>query len=139
MEPSGVKIRRYIFLALWCLAIIVPTAVFSRISPVFRRMFNSIFSPPWVHVLMHLALFAVLVLILVRALSLPIAWRTILIVSGGILGIGLLQEGFQALEQGYLLPAGALIDLAVDFCGGLIGLAIIYGLAAAKSRAYWAS
>ncbi len=131
--------KRYIILAAWCLAIIVPTALFGRYSPAIRRAFNSIFSPPWVHVLMHLALFAVLVVILFRALSLPLTWRTMLIVSGVIIGVGLLQEVFQAIEQGYFLPLGALADLAVDLSGGVIGMVIIYGLTAAKSRAYWAS
>ncbi len=131
--------RRFILLAVWCLGIIIPTAVFARYSPAIRRTFNSIFSPPWVHVLMHLALFAVLVVILVRVFALPLRWRSILFATGVIIGVGLLQEGFQAVEQGYLLPYGALADLGVDYVGGLVGMLIIYGLTPAKSRAYWAS
>ena len=88
---------------------------------------------------MHLALFAVLVVTLVFTLSLPLTRRTILIATGVIIGVGLLQELFQAIEQGYFLPLGALADLGVDLGGGLMGLLIIYGLVAVKSTAYWAS
>ncbi len=131
--------KRFILLCVWSLAIIIPTALIGRFSPLFRRLFDSIFAPTWMHVLMHTALFAILVVILARTLSLAISFRTVLITTGIIVGVGLLQEGFQALEQGYFLPGGALADLGVDLGGGLVGMVIAYGLAAIKSKAYWAS
>jgi hypothetical protein len=133
------KVNKYLLLAFWSLAIIIPTAGVGRFFPAFRRLFDFIFAPHWVHVLMHVLLFAALVVIFDRVLSLPVAWQMIAVSLGVVLGIGLLQEGFQALESGYFSPPGALVDLGVDLCGGIIGLVIVYGLAARKSSAYWAS
>jgi hypothetical protein len=133
------KIRRYIILAIWCLGIIIPTAALVGFSSSLRSAFNTIFAPNWMHVFMHIILFAVLALILAPTLALPHSWRAIFIISGVIFGIGLLQEEFQAIQQGFFSPENAIADLGVDLCGGTIGMVIVYGLAAIKSRAYWAS
>ena len=128
--------KRKLLLLIWILAVIIPTSLLRRVSFSFRQAFDTIFAPTWLHVLLHGILFAGLVLLLAYAFSLRLSWYTALILFCIVLGVGLLQEGFQALEQGFFIFSGALADIGVDFAGGMIGAALIYGLEMAKSKAY---
>ena len=128
--------KRKLLLLAWVLAVIIPTSLLRRVSPSLRNTFDTIFAPTWLHVLLHCALFAGLVVLFAYTFSLRVSWQTTLILFGVVVGVGLLQEGFQALEQGYFIFSGASADIGVDLAGGLIGLALLYGLEVAKSRAY---
>jgi hypothetical protein len=128
--------KRKLLLLAWILAVIIPTSLLRRVSPGFRNAFDTLFAPTWLHVLLHCVLFAGLVVLLAYSFYIRVSWQTALILFGVVLGVGLLQEGFQALEQGYFIFRGASADVGVDLVGGLIGLALLYGLEVAKSRAY---
>lgn len=110
------------WLIIWILAIIFPLAAIGHFSPAFQHIFDRIFSPNWVHIVMHVVLFAGLSGLLMLAFRLSLSARTIAITLGVVIAIGLLQEGFQAFSQGFFSLAGATSDLAVDLAGGALGL-----------------
>jgi hypothetical protein len=114
-------------LLFWTLGILFPLAWLGKSSPAYRRAFDTVFGPEWMHVLMHLALFAGLGVLLVSALKATHPWRAVLTTTGFILVVAVLQEGFQALSQGVSLGQVELLrraafDLGVDLAGGLAGL-----------------
>jgi VanZ family protein len=117
--------RRYGWLIFWILAIIFPTAVLGRFSPQFQKYFNKIFAPNWMHILMHAALFAGLVVLLMLTFRRSFLTRTLVVSLSVVFGVGLLQEGFQAFCQGYFSLGGSISDLAVDLAGGLLGLMLM--------------
>ena len=119
------RMRRRGWLIFWILAIIFPTAVVGRFSLSFRKAFDAIFAPTWMHVLMHALLFAGLGMILMLTFRLPLSPRTGAVILGVVLGVGLLQEGFQAFSQGFFSLSGTIFDLGVDLAGGLAGLMLM--------------
>jgi VanZ family protein len=113
------------WLIFWIVAIIFPTAALGRFSPSFRQAFNTIFAPGWMHILMHAILYAGLCTLLMLTFRLPLSVRTMAITLGIVFGVGVLQEGFQAFNQGTFTLGGSIVDLAVDLAGGLVGLMIM--------------
>lgn len=118
--------RRYGCLVFWLIGILFPLAGLGRFSAGYRRAFDTLFGPAWMHVVMHLLLFAGLAALLVWVLRPAPSQRSITRLVGVILLAGLLQEGFQALNQGSLYWPGVLFDLGVDLTGGALGLAAGY-------------
>lgn len=116
--------RSRLWLLLWLVGILFPMAWLGRLSSAYRRMFDRVFGPAWVHVLMHAILFGGLVVLLTFVFRLPVSRRTALVALGAVLAVGTLQEGFQVLSQGFLSLEGAAVDLGVDLSGGILGLAI---------------
>ena len=92
-----------------------------RYSAHYRQMFDALFGPPWMHVVMHTLLFAGLAALLIWVVRLEMSWRSAGLVLTTVLLIGLLQEGLQALSQGSLYWPGVLFDLGVDLTGGALG------------------
>jgi VanZ family protein len=123
------------WLIFWILAIVFPTAALGRYSPTFRQAFDTIFAPNWMHVLMHAVLYAGLCALLILPFRLPFSARSMAVILGVVFGVGMLQEGFQAFNQGTFSLEASLTDLMVDLTGGLLAL-LFYGLVAMKSRAY---
>jgi VanZ family protein len=113
------------WLIFWIVAIIFPTAALGRFSPSFRQAFNTIFAPGWMHILMHAILYAGLCTLLMLTFRLPLSVRTMAITLCIVFGVGVLQEGFQAFNQGTFTLGGSIVDLAVDLAGGLVGLMIM--------------
>jgi hypothetical protein len=113
-----------------------------RFSSAYRRAFDAIFGPLWMHILMHAGLFAVLALLLTHRLSnlrIFAGWKLPMLVTSAVLGLGLLQEGLQSLSGGVFLPSAAAFDLGVDFAGGLVGLGIAQGIVLFRRAKGWAS
>jgi VanZ family protein len=96
----------------------------ARVWPAFGNIFNPIFSPNWVHIVMHSLLYAVLVFLAAQFIS-PISLRALLVLVGIGLLVGCLQEGLQILSirtwPGW--PA-EILDLSVDLIGTMLGIAI---------------
>jgi uncharacterized membrane protein YesL len=121
-------------LLFWTLGILFPMSWLGRFSSTYRRLFDAIFGPGWMHVLMHLALFAGLGALLVIASKAGLTRRAALAAVGLILVVAVLQEGFQALSQGTLsqgvsfeqaeILKRAAFDVVVDLAGGLVGLSL---------------
>jgi hypothetical protein len=113
------------WLIFWIVAIIFPTAALGRISSPFRQAFNTIFAPGWMHILMHALLYVGLSVLVMLTFRLPLSVRTMAITLGVVFGVVLLQEGFQAWNQGIFSLGGSIEDLAVDLAGGVLALMIM--------------
>ena len=112
--------KRNLLLILWILGILMPMAWLLRPSPMAYRLFNTLFSPVWMHIVMHTLLFAVLGALLVQRLSGTLA-RRIGFTLALVLGAAILQEGFQLLSRQSVLHPDNLFDIGVDMLGGLLG------------------
>ncbi len=112
--------KRNLFLILWILGILMPMAWLVRPSPMAYRLFNTLFSPAWMHIVMHTLLFAVLGALLIQRLSGTFA-RRIGFTLALVLGAAILQEGFQLLSRQSVLHPDNLFDIGVDMLGGLLG------------------
>lgn len=113
--------KRYLFLVFWTIGILMPVAWLVRPSPVAYRIFNTLFSPAWMHILMHSLLFAVLGALLMQSLSGTLARRVGLTLAL-VLVAAILQEGFQLLSRQSVLHLDNLFDITVDMLGGLLGV-----------------
>ncbi len=112
--------KRNLFLILWIIGILMPMAWLVRPSPMAYRLFNTLFSPAWMHIVMHTMLFAVLGALLIQRLSGTLA-RRIGFTLALVLGAAILQEGFQLLSRQSVLHPDNLFDIGVDMLGGLLG------------------
>ena len=122
--------RARLILYIWLLGMLFPVAWPRNFSAAYRSIFDSIFGPERMHIAAHLFLFACLSFLLCQVLrptSFLAAGRIILL----ILGIGILQETFQAISQHIpvftqkVFPL-IVFDLGIDLSGGAIGLLIYY-------------
>jgi hypothetical protein len=122
--------RTRLVLILWLIGLIFPMAWLGRFSTSYRSIFNTIFGPEWVHVVMHLALFTVLGIFLGASIRLNLDRGGIMLILAIVFGVGVLQESFQLFSQGIdpfysVAQARAGFDLGVDLAGGLLGLGIL--------------
>ncbi len=117
-----------LWLLVWLLGLLFPLAWLGRFSAAYQRLFDRIFAPAWVHVVMHAALYAGLVLLLWASFKPPPGRKTVLLALGLVVVVGVFQEGLQAFSQGYVWIPGVLFDLGVDLVGGAAGLGASYAL-----------
>jgi hypothetical protein len=113
--------KRRLVLFIWLGGILFPMAWLGSFWPAYRRVFNAIFSPEWVHVVMHTLLFAGLAVLLLQVLFPRFGFKSLILVLLIGLAVAMFQEGFQALslESGSL--QAAMFDLGVDLSGSLAG------------------
>lgn len=121
---------RCLFLLFWLAGILFPAIWLGQFSASYREMFNWIFGPEWMHIFMHLLLYAILAGVLLSALHL-FNHLGVVKLFVLILVVGMLQESFQAFSQGLSLwhPAvlrAAFFDVCIDLSGALLGLALFY-------------
>ena len=127
--------KRHLFLAFWTLGILFPMGWFVRASPVGYRLFNTLFSPAWTHIVMHSVLFAVLGALLMQSLYGRLASKSgVGVVLALVLGVGLLQEGIQLFSEQRLLNYGNFFDIGVDMLGGGVGLLLALGFRKMAAR-----
>ena len=119
--------KRNLFLIFWTNGILMPVAWLVRPSPVAYRIFNTLFSPVWMHILMHTLLFAVLGALLMQRLSGTLA-RRVGLTRALVLAAAILQEGFQLLSRQSVLHPDNLFDITVDMLGGLLGVGAALGV-----------
>ena len=117
-------LRSRLVLLLWLLGILFPMAWLGRFSPAYRRTFEAIFAPEWMHWFTHALLFGGLAALFVLVLRLNPDRKTTWMVIALTLSAGVLQESFQAFSQGSFSLSGSVFDLGVDLVGGLLGLLI---------------
>lgn len=105
-------------LLLWLAGILFPMAWASRSDSLWNEWFNRVFAPAWVHIILHAAMYAVLVLgmrwILAERLRKVWIWGIVLVVAFA-------QEGLQLWGAGRLPGWGEGFDLLVDVSGAAIG------------------
>jgi VanZ family protein len=82
-------------------------------------VFDAVFSPDWVHVVMHFVLFAGLTVLLFPALFPRFGFKSLAMVLLIGLAVGIFQEGFQALSLQSGSLSAAIFDLGVDLAGSL--------------------
>ena len=116
--------RTRLWTLIWILGILFPMAFLGRLWPAFGKVFNAIFAPDWMHVLMHTLLYAVLGFLLVQWMR-PGSFTAILGFFGLVLAVGCLHEGFQLLTS-RTWPGWnpEFFDLAVDLVGATLGLGL---------------
>jgi len=118
--------RTRIGLFLWLLGILFPLGWLRSYSGAYRRAFDALFGAEWLHILMHLALYAGLVILVLRVARRPADRKTFILVLVLTLGVGAIQEGLQIFSRGEwwlaVLPA-SLFDLGIDLLGTTLGFA----------------
>ena len=119
---SLVRRARIFFLLLWLLGILFPMAWLGNFSVQYRQAFNAIFSPEWMHYLMHAVLYAGLAIMLVMVFRFEIHPCPVLTVLGLVLLVGIIQEGLQLWSGVQALRWNSLLDLGVDLSGAGFGL-----------------
>jgi hypothetical protein len=120
--------KSIVFLLFWLLGILFPMAWLGNFSKSYRQIFNTIFAPEWMHWLMHAALYAGLAILLVLVFTLPLNRRTVVLVLGIVLVVGLIQEGMQLFSAVQIVSWNSFLDLGVDLVGAAIGLGVIWGI-----------
>ena len=129
--------RARLALLAWLLGLLFPLAWLGRFSNTYRRVFDAVFGPEWVHVVMHAALYAGLAILLASTLKLPNDRRAVLLICGLTLCVGLAQEGLQAFSQGLrpdmVVLGRSAFDLGVDVLGALLGLSALSALRARQT------
>lgn len=107
---------------IWILGILFPMAFLGRVWPAFGRLFDLVFAPNWMHVLMHGLLYAVLGFLLAGWIK-PVSIRAGIKLIGLVMLVGILHESLQLLTAG-IWPGWApeVFDLAVDLGGAVCGL-----------------
>ena len=115
-----------VFLVVWVIGILFPMAWASGSWPVMSLWFERIFSPPWMHVVMHAGLYAVLAVMgvmLAHQFGRPLYFSLL-----GVVLIGTLQEVIQTALAGRAIGGGELFDLGVDLSGGLLGFLAVFAV-----------
>jgi hypothetical protein len=124
----GMRIKRFLILLLWLLGILFPMAWLGNFWHGYRRVFNTIFAPEWMHWLMHAALYAGLAILLAMVFNLSLDRRTVPLVWGCVLLVGMIQEGMQLFSGVQVVSWNSLFDLGVDLVGAGIGLGMVWGI-----------
>jgi FtsH-binding integral membrane protein len=121
--------RSRLWVILWMLGILFPMAFLGRIWPAYGRLFDAIFEPAWMHVVMHALLYAVLGLLLAPWIR-PDSPRRLAVLLGFTLLVGCLQEAAQLVSAGVWPGWGPeAFDLCVDLSGVCLGLLLARSLA----------
>ena len=122
------RVKKGFILILWLLGILFPMAWLGNFWADYRRIFDTIFAPEWMHRLMHAFLYAGLAIFLVSIFDLPLDLKTVLFILGIVLLVGLIQEGLQFFSAVQILTWNSLFVLGMDMIGAGIGLGIIWGI-----------
>jgi hypothetical protein len=115
-------------LLIWLLGILFPMAWLGNFSKGYRHIFNAVFAPEWMHWLMHAVLYAGLALLLVFVFNLSLDRRTMLLVLGIVLLVGMIQEGVQFFSRVQVVSWNSVFDLGVDILGAGVGLGLLWGI-----------
>ena len=116
--------KRCLLILLWVLGILFPMAFLGRSWPAFGRVFDLLFAPDWVHVVMHAFLYLVLGILLAtwrRPAGVPAFLLQVVLV----LLVGVFHEALQCLTAGRWPGWGPeLFDLGIDLSGGVLGIGL---------------
>ncbi|MBN2500060.1 MAG: VanZ family protein [Anaerolineales bacterium] len=116
--------KRIGILMLWVIGMVFPINWLRRVSPTFRQHYDPLVPLEWVHIIMHTLLFVVLTLLLIYVFQLPLNRRTVLIVLGTLLAVGIFQEILQLQTKNRPFMWYEVYDLAVDLAAGVLGLGL---------------
>lgn len=116
--------RWRILLLIWITGILLPIAWLSQQWAPAARLFNQWTEPEWVHIVMHLFLYAVMTWILCSLSPLKPGWQKGFLILVLIFGIALLQESFQVLMLGMRIGTFELLDFGIDIAGVALGYSL---------------
>ncbi|MEW6093294.1 MAG: hypothetical protein AB1531_04930 [Chloroflexota bacterium] len=109
---------------LWLIGILFPMAFLGSLWPALGKVFNAVFAPGWMHLLMHAVLYAVLGFLLAIGIK-PISAKHFLSLAGVIFLVGCLHKTLQLLAAGiWPGPLPELYDLLVDVSGAALGMGL---------------
>lgn len=121
--------RKRWLLAIWVVGILFPIAWIGRFSSRFQGYFEVLFSREWVHIIMHIVLFAGLAILILFVSDLPLTWKGLGWILLITLAVGVMQEIFQQIS-GHIPDWrwNSLLDLGVDLSGAILGFgaAVVY-------------
>ena len=118
--------RSRLQLLFWGLVLLIALDGLGRFSPAYRRVYDTTLASDWMYVLVHILLYAGLVLLFLGAFRFPSYRKALPAVFRMVLIVGVMQEVTQSLSRGYIPLRGILFDLGVDLVGGLLGLVVGY-------------
>lgn len=124
--------RLWITFSLWIMAILFPLAWIGQVFPQYKQFIDWLMAPEWLHVVMHLLIYAGMVILLQAVQTrwgCPFSNKALL---ASVLVVGAFQEFFQfASGPAWFQPAVALqrgmYDLGIDLLGASAGIVIIGG------------
>jgi len=113
-----------VLLLFWVVGILFPFAWLSRYSASYQAVFDYIFGSTAAHVLMHTFLFGVLAYLLGVYFvgERPTRRKQLSLLLAAVVGVAVLQEGFQLLVQARFPGWPELFDLGVDIGGAILGM-----------------
>jgi hypothetical protein len=123
------RMQKRVFLIFWLIGIIFPMAWLGRLSSRYHSLFDALFSPEWIHRLMHAVIFSGLIVLLMLAFDLEPSRKTMGLILLVALIVGILQESLQLYSGVQVLRWNTLLDLSVDSAGALVGYSLIWGIA----------
>jgi hypothetical protein len=114
--------RKRLLLLIWLAGILFPIAWIGRFSSWFQGYFEVLFAREWVHIVMHILLFAGLAILILFASELPLTWKGLGWILLITLAVGVVQEYLQQIS-GHIpdLRWNSLLDLGVDLGGAILG------------------
>jgi hypothetical protein len=117
--------RKRIFLLLWITGILFPIAWIRRFSNRFQGYYEVLFSREWVHIIMHIVLFAGLALLILTVSDLSLTRKGLGLILLITLAVGITQEIFQQIS-GHIPDWrwNSLLDLGVDLSGATLGFGV---------------
>ena len=116
--------RNRLWIIFWILGILFPIAFLSHFWPPFGRLFDTVFSPDWIHIAMHAFLYAVLALLLAQWIR-PASPKAVASIMALAVAVGCLQEWLQGLSPGHGFTwSASAFDLLVDAGGAALGLVL---------------
>lgn len=122
--------RKILLLVLWTIGILFPFGWLTGYSDTYRLVFDTVFAPQWVHIVMHTFLYLVLTYLLARlmlgARVSSLGPRHAVLLLALVLVVALLQEGFQLLYLGRWPGADEFMDIGVDLTGGVVGILLLW-------------
>jgi len=121
--------RSKIILVLWIAGILFPLVGLRRFSTPFHLVFDAAFKLEWVHIAMHILLYAGLGFLLITLLNKHLNRGTFMKLAGVALIIGISQEGLQWLVTSDIPSRATMLqlsgfDLGVDLAGVILGMAL---------------
>ena len=125
-EPLKKLLRlRWVWLLLWLVGMLFPLGAMRRVSYAWQAAIDNSFSGEWRHILMHILLFAGLIILLYALFNWSWSWKGWLAAGLVVLAVGSVQELIQALTGASAATwSGAIFDLGIDLIGGISGVGV---------------
>ena len=120
--------KNKIYLYLWFAITIFPFNLFKVESTISNLVSNRTYAPEWVHVIIHLFLYSILVFLIINAFNPKYDQLSTLIIIAVILVAGGLQESLQLIEKNRFFNWNDLFDIGVDIAAGMLSWILVQNI-----------